>query len=68
MSDIQKTQILRNSRVLVKTNSGSIKEGIVIDAHKDCVKIKFIVFKWIYYTKWYSLSKNNSYEIIFKSI
>jgi hypothetical protein len=64
-----KTQIKKNSRVLVKTrnysyDSWKIKEGIVVDAHKNNLKIEFRF--WIFkYQKWFSTEKTDYQEISF---
>ena len=62
LAEGMKTKIEKGSRVLVKTrkhnySSWKIKEGKVIDAQKDCLKIEFSwwFFKW---SKWLPINEN----------
>ncbi len=72
---MNKIQIARGSRVLVKTRDSVfdpwvIKEGKVIETNEDCIKVEFTIFKLgiihISRVKWVSLHSNSKHKVVLK--
>jgi hypothetical protein len=71
MPDSMKFKLVKNAKVLVKDRASTspfeweIREGIVIDALRDHILVKF--HWWIFpYQRWVSLQASPSHEVAYR--